>query len=87
MLEFVTGNVTNVYYAKRKLAINMQIFAVSEVSGGPYCNRNVNSGTETCATNLILIWQLVITSNSPEFSACFILLQIIYSRGLYTIQW
>ena len=27
----------------------MQIFAVSEVSGGIYCNGYVNSGTETYA--------------------------------------
>ena len=39
---------TNVYYIKRKLAINMQIHTVSEVSDGPYCtNRNVDSGIET----------------------------------------
>ena len=31
----------------RKIAINMQIFAVSEVSGGSDCNRNANSGAET----------------------------------------
>ena len=31
----------------RKLAINTQISAVSEVSGGSDCNRNANSGTET----------------------------------------
>ena len=34
-----------------KLAINMQRFAVSEVSGGSYCNCNVNSGTETYSAN------------------------------------
>ena len=31
---------------KRKQAINMQIFAVSEVSGGLHCNHNPNSGAE-----------------------------------------
>ena len=31
----------------RKLSINMQIFAVSEVSGVSFCNRNANGGTET----------------------------------------
>ena len=40
----------------RKLAINMQIFAVSEVSGGSDCNRNVNSGTENDVAKLIFIW-------------------------------
>ena len=47
----MSENATNIYYIKRKLAINVQIFAISEVSGGPYCNGNVNSGTETYATN------------------------------------
>ena len=37
---------------KRNLAINMQIFAVFEVFGGPYCNRNVSNSTETYAANL-----------------------------------
>ena len=32
---------------------NQPIFAVSEVFNGPYCNRNVNSGTEKNAFNLI----------------------------------
>ena len=32
---------------KRKLVINIQAFAVSEVSGGSYCNFNANKGTET----------------------------------------
>ena len=40
----------------RKLAMNMQIFAVSEVSGGSDCNRNANSGTETDVAKLIFIW-------------------------------
>ena len=35
---------------------NMQIFAVSEVLGGPYSNRTVSSGTVTHAPNLIFIW-------------------------------
>ena len=34
--------------------MNMQIFSVSEVLGGPYCN--VNSGTETHAAKLIFVW-------------------------------
>ena len=49
-------NATNVYNIKRKLAINVPIFAFSEVSVGPYFNRNVNSGTETYAANLNFIW-------------------------------
>ena len=49
-------NATKVYYIKTKLATNMQIFAVSEVLGGPYSNRTVNSGTVTDAPNLIFIW-------------------------------
>ena len=48
----MSENATNIYYIKRKLALNVQIFAISEVPGGPFCNRNVNSGTETYATNL-----------------------------------
>ena len=40
----------------RKLPINMQIFAVSEVSGGSGCNHNENSGAETDVAKLIFIW-------------------------------
>ena len=40
--------------------------------GAPYCNCNVNSGTETYAAYLIFIWQPVTTSNSQEFSVLFI---------------
>ena len=40
----------------RKLAINMQISAVSKVSGGSYSNCNANSGTETDVAKLIFIW-------------------------------
>ena len=43
----ICDNAANVYYIKRKPAINMQILAVSQVSGGPYHNRNINGGTET----------------------------------------
>ena len=43
---------------KRKLAIHVQIFAVSEVSGGSYCNRNVDSGNETDRAKLIFIGNL-----------------------------
>ena len=49
-------NATNVYYIRRKLGISMQMFGVSEVLDGPYCNLNVNSGTETYAAHLIFIW-------------------------------
>ena len=55
----------------------MQIFAVSEVAGGPYCNGNVRSGTETFATNLNFIWQPATTSSRQEFSTCFISLKMI----------
>ena len=34
----------------------MQIFAVSEISGGSDCNRNVNSETENEVVKLIFIW-------------------------------
>ena len=34
----------------------MQIFAVSEVSGGSDCYRNANYGTETDVTKLNFIW-------------------------------
>ena len=40
----------------RKLAINMQIFAVSEVLGGSDCNRNANSGTETDVAKVVFMW-------------------------------
>ena len=86
-LEFVTGNVTNAYYIKRKLAISKQIFAVSEVSGNSYCNRNANSGTKTYAANLNFIWQPLTTSNSQEFTNFFVSLQVIKSCVLHTIQW
>ena len=33
----------------------MKIIAVSEVSGGSYCNRNANSGTETDVAKLNFI--------------------------------
>ena len=41
---------------KRKLAIMIQIFAVSEVSCGSYCNYNLNSGAETDAAKSIFLW-------------------------------
>ena len=71
----------------RKLAINIQIFAVSEVSGGLYYNRNANSGTETDVATLIFIWKPVTTSDSQEFRALFDLLQMINSCGLHIVQW
>ena len=45
----------------------MEIFAVSEVSSGSYCNHNANSGTETDAAKLFLygnLWQLQTVKNS-----------------------
>ena len=56
----------------RKPAINIQIFAVSEVSGGSFGNRNGNRGTETDLAELIFTWQPATTSSSQEFSALFI---------------
>ena len=50
----------------------MKIIAVSEVSGGSYCNRNTNSGTETDVAKLNFIWYPVTISSSQEFSAFFI---------------
>ena len=55
------GNATNFYFIKRKLDFDMQIFAVSEVSGGSHYNCNTNNGIETDATKLIFIWQPVTT--------------------------
>ena len=57
---------------KRKLAINIQIFAVSKILRGSYCNFNAKSGAETDATKSILLWQPVTTSNSQELIALFI---------------
>ena len=34
----------------------MQNLAFSEVSDGPYCNSNANSGTETYAATLVFMW-------------------------------
>ena len=53
----------------RKLAINIHMFTVSEVSGGLNCNCNANSGTETEVAKLIFISQSVTTSGSQEFGA------------------
>ena len=36
--------------------MKMQIFAVSEVSGGSDCNLNANSETETDVAKLIFMW-------------------------------
>ena len=66
---------------KGKQAINMQIFAVTEVSVGSYCNRNPNSGTETFC---------IVTSDNFKQSRiqCLVdMLQMINSFGLYTLQW
>ena len=40
----------------RKVAANMRIFAVSEVSCGSSCNRNADSGTETDIAKFVFIW-------------------------------
>ena len=44
------------HYIKRKLAINMHIFVVSEVSGGSYYISNAESGTEIIRAELFFIW-------------------------------
>ena len=41
---------------KMKLAIKVQIFAASEISGRSYCNRNADGGTKTDSAKLIFIW-------------------------------
>ena len=50
----------------------MQNIAFSEVSGGPYCNSNINSETETYAANLIFCWYPVTAWNNQELSASFV---------------
>ena len=66
---------------KRKQAINMQIFAVSEVSSGSYCNCNSNSGTEH--------FYMVICDNFKQLRIkCLVyLLQMINTSGLHAVQW
>ena len=41
---------------KWKLAIIIQIFAVSEVLCGSYCNYNANSEAETDAARSVFLW-------------------------------
>ena len=60
----------------------MQNLASPEVSGGHYCDSNVNSETETYADNLIFMWQPITTRSNQEFNLCFISL-ISSSRFLY----
>ena len=43
---------------------------------------NCNSGTETYAANLTFMWQTVTTWNNQDFSACFISMWMINSKGL-----
>ena len=42
-------------YTKKKVAINMHNLAVSEVSGDPYCDSNVNARIETYGANLTVM--------------------------------
>ena len=59
----------------------MQIFSVSEVSGGSYCNHNPKDGIETFYT---------VTCNNFKQSRiqCLVyLLQIMNSCGLHIVQW
>ena len=41
--------------SRKKLAISIQIFAVSDVPGGSYWNNNGNSGNVTDAAKLIFV--------------------------------
>ena len=55
IVEFVIEN-NPVYSDKNKSAINMHNFAVPKASSGPFvCDVNVNSGSETCAADLIFM--------------------------------
>ena len=66
---------------KSKQAINMQIFAVFDVSVGSYCNHNPNSGTDT--------FYMVTSDNFKQAGIQFLvyLLQMINTSGLHTMQW
>ena len=55
MVHGVREYATNAYYTMKKLAINIQNLAVSEASGGLYCNCNIHGGTETYPANLTFI--------------------------------
>ena len=55
MVYDVRGNSANVYYIKKKLAINMQNLALYEASDGLFCSSNVHSEIETYAVNLTFI--------------------------------
>ena len=68
-----------------QLIVGISSNIVSKVSGGPYCNRNVNSGGKTYAVNLIFYMVTCDNFNIQEFSAS--LLQMIESCGLHTAQW
>ena len=75
-----------------QLIVGISSNIVSKVSGGPYCNRNVNSGAKTYAVNLIFYMVTCDNFNIQEFSASLLqmtnnLLQMIDSCGLHTIQW
>ena len=41
----ISDRMPQIFIISMELAINMQIFAVSEVSGGSYCNSNASCGT------------------------------------------
>ena len=57
--------------------MNMYIFAVSEVSGGSYCNRNANSETEIHAA----------FDKQSRIQCLIYLLQMINSCELHIVQW
>ena len=52
----VNAGICNRMPLTRKLAFNMQIFAVFEVSGGSDCSCNSNRETETDVAKLVFIW-------------------------------
>ena len=56
-MEVVEENATNIYYTMNK---NQMKFTLSEGSDDSYCNSSVNSVIQSCAANLIFIWQPVI---------------------------
>ena len=74
------------------LAINVRIFAVSEISGGSYCNRNADSWTETDRAKLFLygnLWQLQTVKNSVPclFAANHKHLWITYCTMATNVDW
>ena len=81
-------NATNVYCMKRKLAINMQTFAVSKVLGGTYCNRTVCKEWNWNWWSQITFYMVTYDDLKQSRIDChFCLLQMINSCWLYIAQW